>query len=152
MREIGRRRPTPLVVLWLTGCAAPAELPPPLPPPPPLPVRSNISGTYDARLAGTGAGWRFIITDADGTLTGAYFIQSSPTAEFQRAGDLVGSAVQRPAQALTQDVTLALSGTFVGTFTGTATGRSRLMGMVEYRSADGSVSGPHEITFVRSGF
>ena len=96
MREIGRRRPTPLAVLWFTGCAAPAEPPPP--PPPPLPARSNISGAYDARLAGTGAGWRFIITDADGTLTGAYFIRSSPTAEFQRAGDLVGSAVQRTAR------------------------------------------------------
>ena len=35
---------------------------------------------------------------------------------------------------------------------GTATGRSRMQGMIEYQPADGSdgVSGPFEITFVRS--
>ena len=143
-----------LVVLMLAGCRAPSGPgPPPLPPVQPLPVRSNISGTYEARLAGTGADWRITLADADGTLTGSYFIRSSPTEEFQRAGDLVGSAIQRPAQASTQDVTLAFSGAFVGTFTGTATGISRLRGMIEYRSADGSVSeGPHEITFLRSSF
>ena len=140
-----------LLALLLAGCGESTQPePPPPPPPPPLPVRENISGSYEGAVSGWS--WRFVIADSAGSLTGTYAIQTSPTVSFAEAGTLRGTGVQRPAQQLTQDVSITLAGNFIGTFSGTATGRSRMQGMIEYQPADGSdgVSGPFEITFVRS--
>ncbi|MDE2663354.1 MAG: hypothetical protein OXI39_10185 [Gemmatimonadota bacterium] len=95
------------MVLLLAGCSESSEPLEPAPPEP-LPPRDNITGTYAGPLGAWG--FRIRLTDNDGTLVGSYFLRTSPTGEFETAGTLMGSATQRPNQALTQDVTLTRSG------------------------------------------